>query len=91
MARKGTEQGIPLERSTRPDRKVWLQGPRRLHEQRPGYLVVGQDRCCKHEELSFVAYQWNNRWFDAYRGLYAFERVWLAQGDEAYQSTLAYG
>jgi hypothetical protein len=28
MARKGTKQGISLERITRLDRKVWLQGPR---------------------------------------------------------------
>jgi hypothetical protein len=28
MARKGTKQGISLERSTCLDRKVWLQGPR---------------------------------------------------------------
>jgi hypothetical protein len=48
-------------------------------------LVPSKDWCCEYEELPTFADQWNNRWFDAYRGLYALERVWFAQGDEAYQ------
>jgi hypothetical protein len=66
MARKGTKQGISLECATRLDRKVWLQGSRRLHGQRPRYLVSGQDWRRKHEELPALAHQWNNRWLDAY-------------------------
>ena len=48
-----------MERTTRADRKVRLQVPRRLHGPRAKDVVAGRHGGCADEELSVAVDQWH--------------------------------